>query len=75
MKNFEEEIADILEVDSVEMYEDLNSFMSWSSLSILAIIAYADEHHNKVLSHEEINNCTTIGDLKDLITSNTINNF
>lgn len=69
MNNFIESISEILEVDSVTYTDQLNSFDSWSSLTVLSIIAYSDENFNVVLSADQINSCSTIGDLKALLSS------
>ena len=69
MENFDIEIAEILEVDSVNMNDELNSFDSWDSLTILSIIAFASESYQIILSSLEINNARTVGGLKVLIES------
>ncbi len=69
MKNFEVEIAEILEVDSVNMNDELIKFDSWDSLTILSIIAFASESYQIILSSVEINNARTVGGLKSLIES------
>lgn len=67
MENFEEQIAEILEVDSVEMSEELESFEAWDSLAVLSIIALCDDEYGVVLSAEEVNNSDTIEGLKNMI--------
>ena len=67
MENFELTIAEILEVDSVNLEDSLSSFDAWDSLTILSIIAYCDEEYRVVLSADEINNSETINGLKELI--------
>jgi len=67
MENFDENIAEILEVDNIEMNDGLASFECWDSLTILSIIAFAGENYNVTLSAADINNSKTIGGLKDLI--------
>ena len=69
MENFETTIAEILEVESVNLTDSLSSFDAWDSLSILSIIAYCDEEFKVALSSDEINNSETIGGLKELINS------
>ena len=67
MENFNANIAEILEVDNIEMNDELSSFECWDSLTILSIIAYAGETFNVTLSAAEINNSKTIAGLKELI--------
>jgi acyl carrier protein len=69
MENFDNEIAEILEVESVEMTDILKEFECWDSLTILSIIALAGDNFNVTLSAADINNATTVGDLKSLIKS------
>jgi acyl carrier protein len=71
MENFELTIAEILEVDSVNLEDSLSSFDAWDSLTILSIIAYCDEEYKVVLSADEINNSETIHGLKELIREKT----
>ena len=67
MGNFNELITDILEVDDVKMNEELASFEAWDSLTILSIIALADETYNVSLTADEINDSKTVGGLQDMI--------
>jgi len=67
MENFDVEIAEILEVDSVIMNDKLNEFDSWDSLTILSIIAFVSESYQIILSASEINGAGTVGGLKVLI--------
>ncbi|MCX6271431.1 MAG: acyl carrier protein [Bacteroidetes bacterium] len=69
MENFNAQIAEILEVDSVDPGEELASFECWDSLTILSIIALAGESYNVTLSAAEVNNAVTVGGLQDLIKS------
>lgn len=67
MDNFQSSIAEILEVDSVELTDELESFDAWDSLAVLSIIALSDSEYNVPLSAEEINDSKTIEGLKSLI--------
>lgn len=69
MDNFKNNLAEILETDSVEMDQELASFESWDSLAILSIIALTDDSFGVTLNAEEINNAKTIGGLIGLIES------
>jgi len=69
MEDFLTLIAEILEEESVELSDELQSFEAWDSLTILSIIAICDEEYNAPLSAEEIENSDTILGLRELIES------
>jgi acyl carrier protein len=67
MENFNEIIAEILEVESVEPDNELASFEAWDSLTVLSIIAFCDSDYGVALSADEVDSAETIAGLKDLI--------
>ena len=69
MENYISSISEILEVESVELTDELESFEVWDSLTVLSIIAFCDSDYNVALSADEIDNSGTIQGLKDLIES------
>jgi acyl carrier protein len=69
MEKFDNEIAEILEVDLVKMDDQLVEFDCWDSLTILSIIAYTSETYHVTLSSTEIINSQTVGGLKLLLQS------
>jgi len=69
MENFDEEIAEILEVDAVNMDDHLTSYDCWDSLTILSILALASENYNVTINAEEINDAVSVVGLKELIQS------
>ncbi|MCP9612816.1 acyl carrier protein [Coprobacter tertius] len=69
MENYLEQIAELLEEEKVTMEDELKSFDAWDSLTILSIIAFADENYKVTLNAKEINNAQTVGGLKELIDS------
>lgn len=69
MKQFLEQITELLEEDTVSMSDELKSFEAWDSLTILSIIAFADENYKVTLTAKEINEAKTVGGLKELIDS------
>ena len=71
MENFESSLAEILEVEAIQMSDELESFDAWDSLTILSIIAYCDSEHNLMLTTDEIENSETIQGLKNLILEKT----
>lgn len=69
MENFESSISEILEVDTINLNDELESFDAWDSLTILSIIAFCDSEYNVPLSAEVIENSGTILGLRELIES------
>ena len=69
MENFIPSISEILEVDTVELNDELESFEAWDSLTVLSIIAFCDSEYSVALSADEIDNSGTIQGLKELIES------
>ena len=69
MNNFESSITEILEVDTIELDDELESFDVWDSLTILSIIAFCDSEYKVELTSDEIENSNTISGLKELIKS------
>lgn len=69
MENFDSLMAEILEVDSIKTDEQLTSFECWDSLTLLSIIAFADQNYNVILTANDVITATTIGGLKELIKS------
>lgn len=69
MEEFNVELAEILEVDSVELDQELASFECWDSLTILSIIALTDETFQVTINAAEVDNSKTVGGLNDLINS------
>jgi acyl carrier protein len=69
MDNYLEQIAELLEEDTAKMSDELKSFEAWDSLTILSIIAFADENYKVTLNAKEINEAKTVGGLKELIAS------
>jgi hypothetical protein len=67
MENFETDLTELLEVESVKEGDILQEFECWDSLTVLSIIAWADDKHNIVLSAKEVNASFSIKGLKELI--------
>lgn len=68
MKEFMMDIASILGLRQDEVTPDLQlkACALWDSLAMVSIITAIDEHFNKVLSSDEINQCEVFGDLMEL---------
>ena len=62
-EKFLEDLAEILEEESVQESDVLADFEAWDSLSILYIISYVSENYKKQLKNEEIRSQKTVGDL------------
>jgi acyl carrier protein len=66
-KKLIEQIAEILEVDTVTVDDELSSFDEWDSLTALSIIALVDSDYNKTLSHNQLKQFVIVGDLVSFI--------
>lgn len=69
MNEFENGLAELLEVDSVQDSDVLEDFESWDSLTSLSIIAFIDENYNVTVSGQELLQAKTIGGLRGLVES------
>lgn len=69
METFNDDIAEILEVVSVKQEDELSQFECWDSLTILSIIAYANDKYDVTLTAQDINDAKTIAGLEQLIRS------
>ena len=67
MENFEIDLAELLEVQSVNEEDLLQEFKCWDSLTVLSIIAMSDDKYKVILSAREINASVTVKGLKNLI--------
>jgi acyl carrier protein len=67
MNEFENGIAELLEVDAVQDSDVLEDFESWDSLTSLSIIAFLDENYNVTVSAQELIQVKTVGGLKSLV--------
>ena len=69
MDDFKLKMAELLEVERVETNNVLESFECWDSLTLLSILAMADESYKVELTAKEVLNSRTIGELEELIKS------
>jgi acyl carrier protein len=69
MENFLNQMAELLEVDSVDAQDEITSFDAWDSLTSLSIIAFADDEYSITISAQDILNANTIEGLYQLIQS------
>ncbi|MEO7044364.1 MAG: phosphopantetheine-binding protein [Ferruginibacter sp.] len=73
IKSFETNIAELLEVDSVNDTDVLENFEAWDSLTSLSIIAFVGENYNISLSSNDLIQAGSIRGLKDLVLSKLTN--
>ncbi|PTP03440.1 hypothetical protein CWN88_08530 [Vibrio splendidus] len=59
-------VAEILEVDDVNLDTELNE-ENWDSLAVVTFISEADNEFDKVVSPSEVNKVTKVADLLELI--------
>jgi len=69
MEQFLEQMAEILEVESVNPSDELESFDAWDSLTQLSIIALASENYDVTISALELKSAKTIEGVKKMIES------
>lgn len=69
MENFDTLIAEILEVDSINLEDELTAFVCWDSLTLLSILALTDQNYGVNLTANEVIGANTVGGLKELIKS------
>jgi acyl carrier protein len=67
MDNFYKTIAELLEVESVQPDQKLESFECWDSLTQLSIIAAADTNFKANITAKEVIEAETVGGLYNLI--------
>lgn len=69
MEELRSDLAEILEVDSVEDSHVLRDFDSWDSLASLAIQATCDKKYKVSISPEDLAAIVTIADLISIVNS------
>ncbi len=67
METFLNQMAELLEVDSVNAHDEITSFDAWDSLTSLSIIALADEEYTVSISAQDILNAKTVEGLYQFI--------
>ena len=70
-QKFFEELQELMETDVIiEETTVLKNIPEFTSLAVLSVMAFIDEHFDKTLSAKEIYSITTIKSLMELIGSN-----
>jgi acyl carrier protein len=66
---FLKELAEILEVDARELIRDyrVDRNPKWDSLTVISVMALVDDHFGAELSGSKLRDCTTMGQILDLI--------
>lgn len=67
MENFLEQMAELFEVDSVTLQDEIVNFDEWDSLTALSIIALADDEYSVTISRDAIVEAKTLQGLFDLL--------
>ena len=67
MDEFLNELAEILEEDTVAADAELDSFDAWDSLSVLSVIAMANSKFGISLTAQQVNKAKTVQELYNLI--------
>jgi acyl carrier protein len=69
MEDFLEQMAELFEVDTVNLQDEITSFDEWDSLTGLSIIALADDEYNTSITVNQILEAKTIEGLYNLLNS------
>ncbi len=69
METFLNQMAELLEVDSVNAQDEITFFDAWDSLRSLSIIAFVDDEYSVTISAQDILNAKTVEGLYQLIQS------
>ena len=64
-----EKLAEILDVNSVKMSDDVFSFENWDSLSALSLFAFLDSEYKVNLSATDIASAQTAQDIWNVVLS------
>ncbi len=68
MNRFQEELAEILEIEPDRVTPDLRlEDTSWDSLAVVSTIALIDELYDETVNATALAACRTIGDIERLI--------
>ena len=71
--NFDElknELKNILEEEELYTSDVLVDYEYWDSLTVLSILALLDSNYKITLTSDDLDNCSTFGDLLNLVEEN-----
>ncbi len=71
IENFVEKFAFAIEVEPASLNADteFKALSNWDSLNALSVIAMADADYGVALSGEDVQSCTTINDLWNIVSA------
>ena len=67
MDELNNELADILEIESISDDSEFKSCPNWDSLAILSLLAYIDKIYGVQIYNNELDSISKLKDLKKLI--------
>ena len=67
MSEFNEGLAEILEVESAEIVPEHELGSAWDSLAIVSTIALIDEVYDLAVGVQDLEDCRTVGDIQRLV--------
>lgn len=67
MSDFRSGLAEILEVDAGELEDGFELGELWDSLAVVSTLALIDEVHDVSVSAEDLAECKTVGDIRQLV--------
>ena len=69
MEKYLDNIAEMLEVDSVSLDDEFQKFDSWDSLTALSIISVTKTIYGVIITTEDILKSKTVGNLISFVTA------
>lgn len=69
MEQLVEKLAEILEVESIDVKKNFKEYDAWDSLTILYVISMLDSDYHKSMSKEELSSFATIEDFCNKVLS------
>lgn len=67
MSDFRSGLAEILEVEAGELNDGFELGELWDSLAVVSTLALIDEVHDVSVSAEDLAECKTVGDIRQLV--------
>lgn len=67
MSDFRSGLAEILEVEAGELEDGFELGELWDSLAVVSTLALIDEVHDVSVSAEDLAECKTVGDIRQLV--------
>ena len=67
MSDFHDGLAEILEVEASELEDGFELGELWDSLAVVSTLALIDEVHDVSVSAEDLAECKTVGDIRQLV--------